>query len=38
MRSLGESTYFLKSTYEPLKDIMGDKDYILVNKNQGDIA
>lgn len=27
MRSLGESTYFLKAAYEPLKEIIGDKDY-----------
>lgn len=27
MRSLGESTYFLKTVYEPLKEIMGDKKY-----------
>ena len=30
MRSLGESTYFLKVAYEPLKEIMGDKDYIFI--------
>ena len=30
MRSLGDSTYFLKAAYEPLKEIMGDKDYIFV--------
>jgi hypothetical protein len=29
MRSLGESTYFLKAAYEPLKEIMGDKDYVF---------
>lgn len=27
MRSLGDSTYFLKAAYEPLKEIMGDKEY-----------
>ena len=27
MRSLGDSTYFLKATYEPLKELMGDKEY-----------
>lgn len=27
MRSLGDSTYFLKTAYEPLKEIMGDKKY-----------
>lgn len=30
MRSLGDSTYFLKATYEPLKELMGDKDYIFI--------
>jgi hypothetical protein len=30
MHSLGESTYFLKTVYEPLKEIMGDKDYVFV--------
>ena len=29
MRSLGDSTYFLKTTYEPLKEIIGDKDCIF---------
>jgi hypothetical protein len=27
MRSLGDSTYFLKAAYEPLREIMGDKKY-----------
>ena len=30
MRSLGDSTYFLKAAYEPLKEIMGDKNYVFV--------
>lgn len=27
MRSLGDSTYFLKAAYEPLREIMGNKKY-----------